>query len=199
MAAACAVPLVAQNRSVPRPGRLLRPDDKTPGEGMRLSFSNKPVALPDFPLFDLDGKRIDRAQWAKKVVVLNFWATWCEPCRVEIPELVALQRRYSGLLVVVGMSVDEVAADAVQAFATERHVNYPVSIIPASVERVFGGVTIVPTTVVVNKAGQMVQRHRGLANPDRLEQEVRWLAGLQTAAAVEFLPDVELLAPSPGR
>jgi thiol-disulfide isomerase/thioredoxin len=173
-----------------------RANEAVPGKGLRIMFSDKPVAVPDFRIVDLDGKPIDRTRWAGKVVVLNFWATWCGPCRVEIPDLVALQTRYRDYVVVVGLSVDEIPAVAVKKFALARGISYPVAVVPEQVEDQFGGIKTVPSTFVVNRDGRMVQRHRGLVNAEQLEQEVRSLAGLPTAAQVEIVPDTGQILPA---
>lgn len=183
-------PLSAQAR------KPISPTKQLPGAGITIGFSDRPIPIPAFMVNDVDGKRIDPSTWTGKVVVFNFWATWCGPCRAEIPDLVALQERYRGQLVVIGLSVDsEVPASAVRRFALDRHVNYPVAIASSQVERLFGGVKTVPSTYVADRKGRMVQLHRGLANAAQLEQEVRWLAGLPTGATVQSWHDIGQIFP----
>lgn len=162
-----------------------------PGAGVKVILSDKPLPLPVFTLTDLDGKTIDQSAWKGKVVLLNFWATWCGPCRAEIPDLINLQNKYRDQLVVVGMSVDEgknAAAD-VKKFVTDHQMNYPVAIVDGDVEKLFGGVTSIPSTFVVNTDGKMVQRHLGTLRPDVTEQEVRALSKLPTNAEVTVVED----------
>src|SRR5262245_44351520 len=83
------------------------PGAATSGAGVTLKFSDKPVDVPAFELTDLDGAKIAPAAWKGKVVLVNFWATWCGPCRAEIPALIALQEHYRKQVVVVGLSIDE--------------------------------------------------------------------------------------------
>jgi thiol-disulfide isomerase/thioredoxin len=164
-----------------------------PGAGVKVVLSDKPLPVPAFKLTDLDGKVIDQKAWRGKVVLLNFWATWCGPCRAEIPDLIRLQDKYRDQLVVVGMSVDEgataTAIALVKTFVTEHKMNYPVSVVGADIEKLFGGVSSIPSTFVLNPDGKMVQRHIGTLNANVTEQEVRALAKLPTAAEVSVVHD----------
>jgi thiol-disulfide isomerase/thioredoxin len=160
--------------------------EPTPGAGITLAFAETPVALPSFDLVDLDGKAIDQRSWAGKVVVLNFWATWCGPCRREIPDLIALQERYRDFVVVVGLSVDDGPAAGVREYVTAQHINYPVAIVSDQIQAQFGGISSVPSTFIVTKDGKVTQRHVGLLRADYTEQEVRSLAGLPTVAKVSL-------------
>ena len=162
----------------------------SPGAGVRVRLSDKPVALPAFSLRDLDGNPINQRDWRGKVVLLNFWATWCGPCRAEIPMLVALQKHYRDQLVVVGLSIDEAPAEAVREFVRSHDVNYPVAIVGQDVQQAFGGIGSVPLTFVVKPDAGIVQRHVGLLNGPLTEHEVRALAGLPTDATVEVVADV---------
>jgi len=159
-----------------------------PGEGVTLAFAEAPVPVPAFDLVDLDGRRIDRASWAGKVVVLNFWATWCGPCRREIPDLIDLQERYRDFVVVVGLSLDDGPPELVKQFAQAQKINYPIAIVGPEVQEQFGGINAVPSTFIVNRDGLVTQRHVGLLRAERTEQEVRALSGLPTAATVAYDP-----------
>ena len=161
----------------------------TSGSGLTVKFSDRPVDLPALQISDVDGKPIVMTAWAGKVVLLNFWATWCGPCREEIPALVALQRYYGDRLVIVGLSVDTRPVADVKQFAAAHAVNYPVAIVGEEVQAAFGGVPALPSTFVVTPAGKIVQRHLGLVNPAILEHEIRALSGLKTDARVETVKD----------
>jgi thiol-disulfide isomerase/thioredoxin len=158
----------------------------TSGKGIKIKFSDKPVKLPDFSIQDINGKTIAPADWAGKVVLINFWATWCGPCRSEIPELIEFQKHYANELVIVGLSVDEGSPADVKKFAAENGMNYTVAIADEALQKAFGGV---PATFVVNPEGGIVQRHVGLLRPDVTEHEIRSLAHLDTPAEIEFVPD----------
>ena len=164
---------------------------EAPGAGVKVVLSDRPLPLPAFTLTDLDGRVIDQRAWKGKVVLLNFWATWCGPCRAEIPDLIALQDKYRSQLVIVGLSVDEgkTANADVRQFVAEHRMNYPVAIVNEPIEKLFGGVSSIPSTFVLNGDGRMVQRHIGTLNPVMTEQEVRVLAKLPTAADVSVVHD----------
>jgi thiol-disulfide isomerase/thioredoxin len=161
----------------------------TSGRGLTLKVSDKPVDMPPVSLTDLDGRAISNESLRGKVVLMNFWATWCGPCREEIPMLVALQEHYKDKLVVVGVSIDERPASEVKEFAAGFFVNYPIAMAPKGMGEAFGGISAVPSTFVVNPEGRIVQRHVGMLQARRTEHEVRALAGLPTDAVVETVKD----------
>ena len=171
-----------------------RAGDGPQGRGVRIRFFDKPMAVPAFAIPGLDGKIISTADWRGKVVLVNFWATWCGPCRAEIPALVELQARYRGRLLVIGVSVDEGPPADVRQFALNYHINYPVVIADDKLEADYGGIRSVPSTFIINTSGGIVQEHRGMLNPDASEQEVRSLLGLPTEAAVELVKDRQALS-----
>ncbi len=161
----------------------------TSGKGVNIRFSDKPVSVPAFSIADLDGQPISMAAYKGKVVLINFWATWCGPCREEIPELIALQEHYKDQLVVIGLSVDERPAADVKTFAAGAAINYRVAIADKALQTAFGGVSAVPVTFVINPDGGIVQRHVGLLEPELTEHEVRVLSKLSSPAKVESVPD----------
>src|SRR5438105_12850284 len=77
-------------------------------------------------MVDLDGRQISTSDWRGKVVLINFWATWCPPCRAEIPDLIALQEKYRDQLQIIGVSEDEAGPEVVKRFVAEHRMNYPV-------------------------------------------------------------------------
>jgi cytochrome c biogenesis protein CcmG/thiol:disulfide interchange protein DsbE len=163
----------------------------TSGAGITVELSDRPIDVPAAAarLVDVDGRTLTLADLHDKVVLLNFWATWCGPCREEIPALAALQERYRNQLVIVGLSIDERPVDDVRAFAKKLGVNYPVVMASDEVQQAFGGISSVPSTFVVNRDGQIVQRHVGMLDPQHTEHEVRALSGLPTQAKVETVKD----------
>jgi thiol-disulfide isomerase/thioredoxin len=159
------------------------------GRGVAVRLSDRPVTLPRLDLVDLEGRPISNESLRGKVVLVNFWATWCGPCREEIPMLALLQDHYRDRLVILGLSIDERPPAEVGAFATELGVNYPVAMSTRALEQAFGGITAVPSTFVVDPAGRIVQRHLGLLQGPRTEHEVRALAALPTDADVQTVQD----------
>jgi thiol-disulfide isomerase/thioredoxin len=142
-------------------------------------FLAEPVPLTAFSATDLDGRDVSLAGWHGKVAVVNFWATWCLPCRREIPALVTLQDKYKAELVVVGVLQDGASIDFVRAFARNLRVNYPIVRSNAEIEASFAEVLALPTTFVVDGAGRVVSVHVGEIDPKIVEREVTTLVARQ--------------------
>jgi thiol-disulfide isomerase/thioredoxin len=153
-----------------------------------IRFVRNPDPAPDFKLTALDGKPLTIAALEGKVVFLNFWATWCGPCRAEIPDLIALQDRYKGRLQIIGLNVDDEQAD-IQKYVEETGINYPVAMTSNDVRIQFGGIPALPTSFVLDTAGRVVQKHVGLWSPAVYEAEIRALLGMPIMAKVETFED----------
>jgi thiol-disulfide isomerase/thioredoxin len=153
-----------------------------------IRFVRNPDPAPDFKLTALDGKPITLATLQGKVVLLNFWATWCGPCRAEIPDLVALQERYKGRLQIIGLNVDDEEAD-IQKYVEETGINYPVAMTSNDVRIQFGGIPALPTSFLLDTEGRVVQKHVGLWNPAVYETEIRALLGMPIMAKIETFED----------
>jgi len=153
-----------------------------------IRFVRNPDAAPDFKLTALDGQPLTIAALQGKVVFLNFWATWCGPCRAEIPDLIALQDRYKGRLQIIGLNVDDEQVD-IQKYVEETGINYPVAMTSNDVRIQFGGIPALPTSFVLDTAGRVVQKHVGLWNPAVYETEIRALLGMPIMAKVETFED----------
>jgi thiol-disulfide isomerase/thioredoxin len=148
-----------------------------------------PVDLPVFTITDLDGKTSSSSEWRGKVVIVNFWATWCPPCRAEIPDLIALQDKYRDQVVVVGISEDEGPVEDVRRFAQEHRINYPIAMVTPAHRDIFTGITALPTTFVLDTQGRLAQKHVGLLSKRGTEAVARVLAGLDVNARVERVED----------
>ena len=162
-----------------------------PVEEMTIQFVRDPAQVDDLIMEDLNGGTLSMADLRGKVTLVNYWATWCGPCRHEIPQLVALQDRYGDQLQVIGVSTDEGDLANVRAFAEEFQMNYPVVMATAEINRQFPGVFALPTSFVVDTEGRIVQTHVGLINPAVLEQETRYLAELPTDVTVELIESTQ--------
>jgi thiol-disulfide isomerase/thioredoxin len=156
---------------------------------LTIYFAKNPAHVPAFTAPTLDGRVISSADWNGKVVLLNFWATWCGPCRLEIPELVALQKKYQGSFQVIGLSVDDGPPNQVKKFADQFQVNYPLAVASLALQKEFGGVVALPTSFIINRDGGVVQKHVGLFPPKVYETEVRALLGLPVDAKIEKFVD----------
>jgi thiol-disulfide isomerase/thioredoxin len=188
----------AAARGMPRPATASQAAGAVPpapdGQKVTLQFFRNPAPVAALSLRTLDGKPVSSADWRGKVTIVNFWATWCGPCRAEIPDLVALQKKYGDYLQVVGISQDEAPPDVVQRFAAEQHVNYPIVMTTPELERAFPGIYALPTSYLLDRDGRIVQKHVGMLNALRTEQETRSLAGLPVNAVVEQTDPVARVA-----
>ena len=151
-----------------------------------------PVTMPSLTMQDLDGRLITTEDLKGKVTIVNFWATWCGPCRAEIPDLIKLQDRYPDQLLVIGVSTDEGGVAIVEDFATEYGINDPVVVAPPEIRRASPGVRALPTSFVVDPDGRVVQTHVGLINPGIFEQETRFLTALDTMITVDLVEEDRL-------
>lgn len=154
-----------------------------------IRFASNPEPAPPFLLSDLDGNPVSTAAWKGKVVLLTFWATWCPPCREEIPMLIALQNRYKDHLQIIGASIDDAPPGEVKEFARQAGINYPIVMAGRELVMEYGGVPALPTMFVVDREGRVVQKHEGLFPEYVYEEEVRSLLGLPVDATVETFED----------
>ncbi|MBZ5556427.1 MAG: TlpA family protein disulfide reductase [Acidobacteriia bacterium] len=150
-----------------------------------LRFFRNPAPVAAFTARDLDGRDISPAALRGKVIIINFWATWCPPCRAEIPDLIALQEKYRDQLQIIGISEDEEPAGTVKRFAAENKMNYPIVMTSPELEKRFPGVSALPTSFIVDRESRVVQKHVGMLTAETTEQETRALAGLPVNAAIE--------------
>ena len=134
----------------------------------------KPAA--DFTLPSLDGTHVKLSSFRGKVVLLNFWATWCGPCKAEIPAFVELQQQYKDDLVVIGLSVDD-PADKAKAFADQYKVNYPIvlGLGHDDIQDAYGPIYGIPASFLISRDGKVCKRHLGLAPKAQFEREIKAL------------------------
>src|SRR6266700_4202695 len=154
-----------------------------------IRFVKNPDAAPAFQLNDLNGKPISLAEAKGKIVLLNFWATWCGPCRAEIPDLVDLQKRYADKFEIIALVTDEDDPDEVRRFVLQSGINYRVAMSSDEVRRDYGGIAALPTSFVIDPQGRIVQKHVGLNDPSIYELEVRAMLGQPVDARVEYFED----------
>ncbi|HEX2695947.1 MAG TPA: TlpA disulfide reductase family protein [Acidobacteriota bacterium] len=127
-----------------------------------LAVGGENVPAPDFAIKDLKGKALSLADYKGKVLVLNFWATWCGPCRAEIPDFIeAYKENKARGLEILGVSVDRMAPDKLLAFVDKAGINYPVALADRAIVEDYGPGDYIPATIVVDGKGVIRLRHVG--------------------------------------
>lgn len=129
------------------------------------------ASAPAWKLPDLDGRTVSSDQFKGKVVVVDFWATWCPPCREEIPGYIALQEKYGrDGLVIIGVSLDRGGLEPVKKFAGRHGMNYVVVMGDAAIVEAFGGFDAIPTTFIIDRAGNLREKKTGAVAAAAYEQ-----------------------------
>jgi thiol-disulfide isomerase/thioredoxin len=140
------------------------------------------AAAPDFTLKDLDGKDVSLSEFKGKVVLLNFWATWCDPCYIEIPWLIEMQQKYAGKgFTILGVALDEEGKSVVAPWvAKERFnvngqklpMNYPILLGDDAVADKFGGLLGYPTSILISRDGKIIKRITGLISYEEISTAI---------------------------
>jgi cytochrome c biogenesis protein CcmG, thiol:disulfide interchange protein DsbE len=141
--------------------------------GVRVTNSAKHPLAPEFSLPELTGRTLDLSAYRGKVVLLAFWATWCDPCREEIPHFVELQNKYRDRgLQIIGISMDDEPAP-VRDFYQRFHMNYPVAMGDAKIADLYGGVLGLPIAFLIGRDGRIEAKHIGATEISLLEREIK--------------------------
>jgi len=155
------------------------------------------LAAPNFDLATLDGHRVKLSDYRGKAVLLNFWATWCSPCKVEMPWFVELQKKYGNDgLIILGIAMDDSDAPKIAEFASEMGVNYPVLLGTDQVSEQYGNVEFLPTSFYIDRDGKIVGKGTGLLGRNEIEDNVRKalaspVAGVKSAQTVSTAPQTQ--------
>jgi peroxiredoxin len=133
--------------------------------GLAMAAPIAPIAAPAWKLSDVNGHVINSDDFKGKVVVIDFWATWCPPCRAEMPGYVELQKKYEkDGLVIIGMSVDAQGPGVVKKFIEKNGINYQIVMADEAVQTAFGGaepISAIPTTFIIDRSGKIRDRKVG--------------------------------------
>lgn len=139
---------------------------------------------PDFELKDLSGKMVKLSDFRGKAVVLNFWATWCPPCKTEIPWFEDLQNKYGNQgLAVVGVALDDSSDADIAQFAKDMKMNYPVLLGKEETSDLYGGVEALPTTFYIDRSGKIITSVPGLVDRKEIEDNIVKALNAKTEAA----------------
>lgn len=143
----------------------------------------KSGVAPDFTLQSLDGQTVHLSDYRGKAVVLNFWATWCGPCKIEMPWFVDLQKQYGPAgLQFLGIAMDDASTKEIAEFAQSMNVNYPILIGKEAVGTAYGGVQFLPETFYIDRSGKVVDKAFGLKGRPEIEDAIKKILG-QSAVA----------------
>jgi peroxiredoxin len=147
---------------------------------------------PEFELKDADGKTVRLSDYKGKVVLLDFWATWCGPCKIEIPWFIEFERQYKDKgFSVIGVAMDEEGWTVVKPFISELAINYRILQGTDSTAQLYGGVDALPTTFLIDRDGKIAATHVGLAGKDDFEDGIKKLMGSPSAGMFgRFVPAV---------
>jgi peroxiredoxin len=161
--------LEPQDPNAPPP-RADGADEDADGDGALVGK----LAPMQFTLKDMNGVDVRLASFKGKVVVLNFWATWCGPCKAEIPDLVALQTQYRDDLVVLGVSVDD-TPEKMKPYAERYQINYPLLVGNGreDFQNAYGPLWGIPVSVVIGRDGRVASKHSGIASREQFERTIK--------------------------
>ena len=138
--------------------------------------TDKAPMAPDWTLQSVDGSTVKLSDFRGKVVVLDFWDTWCPPCKAEIPSFIELYDQYKDDgLVIIGAAFGNNGPDAVKQFVKDWKMNYPVVLVTPDVNRLYGGIQSIPTTFIIDPEGRARAMHVGFAEKDVFEKEIKAL------------------------
>src|SRR5882724_11694270 len=134
----------------------------------------KGLAAPDFTLESLEGKTVRLSDFRGKGVLLNFWATWCQPCKIEMPWFAELQKKYGPQgLQIVGVAMDDASPKEIGEFANDLGVNYPILVGKEAVGDAYGGVQFLPATFYIGRDGKVVDKVFGLKGRREIEENIK--------------------------
>ncbi len=129
-----------------------------------------------YTLKDMNGADVRLASYKGKIILLNFWATWCHPCKDEIPDLITLQDQYKDDIVILGFSIDDTPKD-LQEYAAKYKMNYPVLVGAGheNIQEAYGPMWAVPVTVIIDRDGKIAKKQLGIRTLEQFDKEIKKL------------------------
>jgi peroxiredoxin len=152
-----------------------RYSESPPPGGASVRPGKERHIAPDFALKDADGRIVHLSDYRGKVVLLDFWATWCGPCKVEIPWFIDFQRAHRDGFAVLGVSMDDEGWEVVKPFVAKAKMNYRVLIGNDQTSQLYGGIDALPTTFLIDREGRIAAVHVGLVNRKDFENGIEQL------------------------
>ena len=139
-----------------------------------LFLAPSPQAKLNFSFKNVDGKKVSLSEFKGKVIILDFWATWCVPCKAEIPGFIELKKKYGAQgLEIIGLSVDD-SLNTAKKYATEMKMNYPVLLAEGKEDilKAYDPIPSIPVSIIIDRKGSIVARHLGILTMDVFEKEI---------------------------
>lgn len=168
-----------------------------PVPAINHSASSQAVSAPAFALKDLRGRTVRLSDYKGKVLLINFWATWCKPCLVEMPDLVKLQEEYeSHGLQVVGITFPPMAQKEMKSVAQKLKINYPILFGTDAVSAAYHANSVLPTTIVVDREGKIRARILGILAPEEFDRSVKPLLNSTASGSERVGYNVKILTRS---
>jgi thiol-disulfide isomerase/thioredoxin len=174
-AVAAALALLTAPADVDHAVMFASDDFEEPSSTAACDANAKPAPL-NYTIKDMNGVDVKLSSFKGKVILLNFWATWCGPCKAEIPALVELQKQYANDLVVLGLSVDD-TVDKLKPYAAQYKMNYPVlvGLGREDIQDAFGPLWGIPASFLISRDGKICKKHMGMAPKSQFEREIKAL------------------------
>jgi peroxiredoxin len=162
---------------------------------VKAEKDRKPAA--DFTLKDVNGRTVRLSEYRGKVVLLNFWATWCGPCKIEIPWFMQFEQELKDRgFAVLGVAMDDEGWDAVKPYIEQHKINYRIVLGNDSVADTYGGVDALPTTFLIDRDGRIAAKHQGLVSRSEYQNEILHLLDNSKSAAKRRMGVPALLVPA---
>ncbi len=166
---------MAQSTMMQSGGTAAAPDAGAPDTSSAVGLPDlRGKAAPGFTLKTVDGKTVSLADYKGKAVLVNFWATWCGPCKLEMPWLIDLQKKYAAQgFTVLGVSEDDDSAKTVGDFAAKMGVNYPILMSSEAISKAYGGIDYLPVSYYIGRDGKVVAEVGGLISQTEIDANIQ--------------------------